>query len=436
MTAKDRSAGAATHAEAAGRLDLVGRIRCPHCWHRFRTEDILWIAKHEDMRGDPVLGENEPLRFLPSRFNVDGEALDGRGMACQQLACPSCHLLIPRVFLEAAPLIFSLIGVPASGKSYFLAAMTWGLSQLLPRKFLLAFNDVDPQGNQTLTDYVSTLFLQPDENQLVGIEKTEMASDVTYAQVQISGQAIRLPRPFLFALRPADGHPAAKKRGQASRILCLYDNAGEHFLPGMDRTLAPGTQHVARSRVLMFLYDPTQDARFRHRCQQTSNDPQLQDAIRTPLQSGILTEAALRVQQYAGLSPSAKLDKPLLVLVSKSDIWKGLIDDDIVGEPYIDPSAPGEDAARVDLGRIERTSGKLRELMLELAPEFVAAAEVFFRHVVYIPVSALGRSPQRQETTEMLLVRPKDIAPAWATVPIMYSFSKWSAGLVFAGSPA
>ena len=42
----------------AGRGDhpLRKQMRCPHCWHRFRTEDILWVARHEEMRGDPVLG--------------------------------------------------------------------------------------------------------------------------------------------------------------------------------------------------------------------------------------------------------------------------------------------------------------------------------------------------------------------------------------------
>jgi len=433
--ANNRSVEAGRRDKAGGFLPLVKHVRCPHCWHRFRTEEIAWIAKHEDLRGDPVLGESELVRFLPSRFNINNEALDARGLACQELACPQCHLSIPRAFLEMGPLIFSLIGVPGSGKSYFLAAMTWGLSQVLPRKFLLAFNNVDPTGNQTLTDYVSRLFLQADLDQPVGIDRTDINNDVTYIQVQLAGQAVRLPRPFLFTLRPTGEHPDIGSPEELGRILCLYDNAGEHFLPGMDKTLAPGTQHVARSRVLMFLYDPTQDARFRHRCQKYSDDPQLQDEIQTPLQSVILTEAALRVQQYAGLSPNQKLDKPLLVLVSKSDIWKDMIDEDIVAEPHLAPASPAGEPTRIDVDRIERTSGKIRELMLDVSPEFVAAAEDLFRFVIYIPVSALGRSPEPQEATGMLLVRPRDIAPSWTTVPILYSFAKWATGIVYAGAP-
>jgi len=277
-----RSQGESRSAKAnGGQRRLMRRIRCPHCWHQFRTEDIAWVAKHEDLRGDPVLGDGALLRFLPSRFNPEGEALDSRGLTCQQLACPVCHLTIPRAFLEMEPLIFSLIGVPASGKSYFLASMTWGLSQLLPTKLQLAFNDVDPGGNQTLTDYVSRLFLQSDAELPVGIDRTDINNDVTYIQVQLSGQAVRLPRPFLFMLRPTGQHPDAAKPHKADRILCLYDNAGENFLPGMDTTLSPGTQHVARARVLMFLYDPTQDARFRRRCKRYSTDPQLADEMFT-----------------------------------------------------------------------------------------------------------------------------------------------------------
>jgi hypothetical protein len=79
---------------------ILPKITCPHCWQRFRPEELLRISRHADLLGDQVLGSDAPLRFLPSRFDVSGNALDARGMACQSLACPRCHLMIPRALTE------------------------------------------------------------------------------------------------------------------------------------------------------------------------------------------------------------------------------------------------------------------------------------------------------------------------------------------------
>jgi hypothetical protein len=327
--------------------------------------------------------------------------------------------------METEPLIVSLIGVPSSGKSYYLAAMTWQLRNQLPKQFRLSFGDMDPESNQTIRDYETTLFLSADRSQFVGIGKTDMAGDVTYCEVRISDQPVRLPRPLLFTLRPSTEHPRRADSELLSQALCLYDNAGEHFLPGADTTLAPGTQHVARSRVLFFLCDPTQDTRFRVRCQSISKDPQLYGWARTQLQSTILTETTVRVRQYAGLPPNRRLDKPLVVLVAKSDIWAPLIGEDFGTEPCLAPRFPGG-LAVLDVRRIQDVSRKVRTLLLDLTPDLVAAAEDCSETVVYVPVSALGRSPEPQEQSSMLLIRSGDIAPRWVTVPILYSIAMWS----------
>ena len=60
--------------------------------------------------------------------------------------------------------------------------------------------------------------------------------------------------------------------------------------------------------------------------------------------------------------------------------------------------------------------------MVRLCPEFVSTAESFASNVIYIPVSAMGQSPQEDPDNPdsgALLVRPKDIKPTWATVPLL-----------------
>lgn len=410
---------------------LVSHVTCPHCWHVFGPQDTMWVSAHSDLIGDAVLGPEKSSRFVPTRFNIEGRALDARGVPCEQLACPRCHLFLPRSAIEAEPLFLSIIGGPKTGKSYLLASMTWSLRKQLPSGFAVAFSDADTVTNQQLNDYEATLFLPEDPEKLIAIAKTEESGDM-YDQANLNGHTVSLPRPFLFNMRPMPEHVNTKEAHRLGRLICLYDNAGESFQPGKDTMASPVTQHLAKSRVLMFLFDPTQDPRFRDRCRKFSHDPQLVSGRGTQRQETLLVEASLRVKRYANVAPNKKYDRPLLVLVPKSDVWASLIDEDLVTDPILHKAVAGRIAA-VDVKRIERISQKLRALLLRETPELVSAAEDFCQQVVYIPVSALGNSPEESELTggsKGLFIRPKNISPHWAAVPVLYMFAKWTTGLI------
>lgn len=95
------------------------------------------------------------------------------------------------------------------------------------------------------------------------LAKTDQSGGDLYSRVDLRGRSELLLRPFQFLLTPA---AAAQGNGSPKRLLVLYDNAGEHFLPGS--TLGTdATRHLAQSRVIMFLFDPTQDPRMRAVCQ-------------------------------------------------------------------------------------------------------------------------------------------------------------------------
>lgn len=387
----------------------------------------MWVARHAELRGDALLGAEKPLRFPPTRFTIEGNALDARGMVCRDLACPECHLVVPRDLIDIEPLFLSIVGTPSSGKSYLLAAMSYMLRQTMPAKFAVTFNDADPLFNRSLKADEQTLFLAGDADRPVAIEKTKLTGEL-YDEIQKGEQIIRLPRPLVFTVRPSSKHPNASRAANVNRVICLYDNAGEHFRPGMDETGTPVTQHLAKARALLFVYDPTQDPRFRNPCRAFSNDPQLSGSDRLEQQETVLTEAAIRIRRYASLPSSQRIGRPLIVLVSKSDIWGPLLQgEDISTEPIVEH--PGRIAA-LDVPRIERVSAKLEALMRSIAPDFVGAAEDFSDHVVYLPVSALGCAPEPDPGGRGLLVRPSQIKPRWVTVPILYAFAKWSSGMV------
>lgn len=211
---------------------LLDRVTCPHCWESFPPEKVLWISEHQDLLGDPRLGPEQPQRFLPTRFNVAGEAIDARGFPCQQLACPHCHLSVPRPFLEMEPLFLSIFGAPASGKSYLLAAMSWELRRILPLDFAVSFSDADPVSNRVLNEYQESLFSNPQAAELVPLtklirkteEQGELYDMVSYKVVitlhaehddYFSDFARRL---FLFVPLPSRGAMGPPRWGAMPRI--------------------------------------------------------------------------------------------------------------------------------------------------------------------------------------------------------------------------
>ena len=128
-------------------IPILPQVTCPNCWHTFPPEEALWIAQHPDLNEDEKLGADHSLRFLPSRFNLEGAAIDARGYPCHELACPECHLKVSRQLFEIPPFFLSILGAPSSGKSYLLAAMTWRMREAFPQHFLMSFEDCDAEAN-------------------------------------------------------------------------------------------------------------------------------------------------------------------------------------------------------------------------------------------------------------------------------------------------
>ena len=247
---------------------LRKRLICPHCWAEFGAEEIHWIAEHPELLGDPLLGPDASLRFLPTRFTVAGDALDPKGTPCSRLACPRCHLLFPEALLELKPIFFSLLGAVASGKSFFLAALSYQMRRTLPPLFRLAFTDTEPELNRHLSEYEESLIAATSSREPVLlsslIRKTEEHGDL-YHTVSYGGRTATYPRPVLFTIRPQSGHPRENEATRYGRVICLYDNAGESFLPGKDSAENPVTRHMAFARVLFFVFDPTQEPGFREK---------------------------------------------------------------------------------------------------------------------------------------------------------------------------
>ena len=334
---------------------------------------------------------------------------------------------MPRALFELKPIFLSMIGCQASGKSYFLASMTWRLRNAFPKHFGISFTDADPEANMRLNNYEQEQFLNPDLESLVRLEKTQEMGD-GYHSVNFGSRLVQYPQPFLFSLRPTNDHPKAQLAGPLSRAVIVYDNAGESFEPGKDTPHNPVTQHVSRSNVLMFLFDPTQDVRFRQACQGKSSDPQVTGSGKTERQEITLHEVASRVRRYIGLSHSEKHDRPLIVVVTKYDAWWPLL-----GEQRLEPAwvkARNRNWWALDLPRVQAISDKVRDVLWQHSQELVSAAETFASEVIYIPVSATGNAPETDPKTGLMGHRPRDMQPMWVEIPMLTALCKWDRGII------
>ena len=418
------------------KLQIRANIRCPSCWAEIEPADLLWVSSHPDLRGDPFLGDDALKRFLPSRFDVDGFALDANDVRCQFLACPSCHLTVPRILVEFKPLFVSVIGAPSSGKSYFLASSVWKAREKLG-EFCVSFTDADPVANRIISEYEQKLFLSDRPSDLVAIPKTEEDGEL-YRRVDYGTRVELYARPFVFTMQPNPNHILMKNRSNSrtiSRALCLYDNAGEHFQPTVSSELSPATDHLALSEALIFVFDPLQHPRFREHCRKHSPDPQLGGEFRLHRQDEILLEAAKRIRQKANLPHHERFTRPLIVAVNKFDVWRKLVPKFSLDHRDLYRST-SDGVMAINLQVIEEVSRTVHKLLSKIAPEVVAACESFSTDVTYVPTSPQGCSPEVAESAGGLLgVRPSEMKPLWAEVPLLYAIARAECDLILCGAP-
>ena len=424
----------------SNRRRLLKEVICPHCWTTFKPEDVLWISEDLSLVGDDRLGESERARFLPTEYDEFGAPLDARGTPCRDMACPRCHLKIPASALDSPPVFMSIVGAPACGKSYYLASSTWSLRRVLPSKFQITFTDADPGMNHRIRQYESLQY-EDGGRGLVRIDKTEEQGDL-YDAVRIGEQTVVLPQPFVFLA--AKSNPRADAEDDAknySRMICLYDNAGESYLPSNDLASSPVTRHLAQSKCVFFLFDPTQDAQFRREFVRRYSDSTIFDSSSSATGSGtairqeaVFGETARRVRSLRHMTTNERFSDLLIVIVSKADVWSRL-SPNLATLLERNPFSPKSGAEGYGLrsDKIEAASRETRELLARLTPEFISAVENFAKDVVYIPVSATGVPPSVDAETNASGFRVEDMKPVWATAPMLYALRRLAPDLVAAG---
>jgi hypothetical protein len=382
------------------------QAQCPHCWSPYFEGDLLTIATHETLRGDPLLGGDEMLRFEADNFNEKGFPLDATGTPCLERACRQCRLKIPHGLGEIPQAFISILGSPGAGKSYFLSVLTEELQKKASQCWEFQWKDADPTANAPLNSMRYRLFSAQHAADAY-LAKTSLDGHL-YSKVTLNGRPTLLPKPFTYILQ---GHD------KQSQSLTFYDNAGEHFQPGSDGTTNPVTHHVAHAHLWCFLFDPSKDIAFRENLT-AARDPQLSRNNPTESQELLLAELENRIRVLHQLSPLGKLNTPLAFIVGKKD----MIED---WEPITKLKDPWN-GRHFNSMAVEENSRILRAGLQKRVPSLVARAESLSEKVVYFASSSLGHAPRRIKTGELSPI-PKKMNPSGVEVPIFWWLCSWSA---------
>lgn len=347
-------------------------LRCPHCWQEFPLAHTLAIAEHPSLRGDQILGPTAAQRFTPQQTDAHGYPMDAMGVSVHEYACPWCHQKLPPFFLYNEQHIISLIGLPASGKSYYLATMLHELEYTLSREFDIAFRDADPFFNEPLNSLRSRIFTATCAKDAY-LPKTELQSKF-YHEVWRSGRFSLLPKPFIYNL----------SQGQKNFSLALYDTASQGFesTSTRDQSADPSTAASA----IFFLFDPAADPSF---CKLINKD-HIPASIRPHAlherQALLLSAAEMRIRRALRLMPEQKLDIPLAIIIGKSDIWQHLLGPE--------PLLPSVRSGQFQTKFTDANSKRLRQLMFDISPHICAMAEAISSNVRYFAASAFGSEPE------------------------------------------
>lgn len=390
---------------------LVSSIQCPHCWAEFQPAQARYVSEHEALRGDSVLGSGERMRFLPSRFDARGRALDPFGSACTRMACARCHLELPPALVEVPQAMVSVVGAPACGKSVMLAASSFALRSGLVVDGL-DFLDADTSLNDLTVELESSLFRSTTPDRPTMIAKTDLSGRL-YRSFRSEDGFWSAPKPQLFEM---------KRRGMR-RMLCLYDNAGEHFLPGRESPQEPVTRHLSVSRALVFVVDPTQDHRVVDRLGG-------RDAVAAMGGGGsaeqrqdlVLIEAANRVRRLRALSSADPLPFRIVLALAKADIWVAAASGEL--EAAFARTDRRSSVSMPDADMLATAHRACCAFLSETMPELIATARALDPKFRAVPFSGLGRAPSRDGAGAGLSIRPQDVRPVWPAAPLVVALSE------------
>lgn len=385
---------------------------CPSCRECFVPGEALAIAVHPQLMGDSILGENAMKRFIPTNKNTKGQVMDDMGAICSEFACPVCHHKLPPFFEKTQHHRIAIIGVPSSGKAYYLASVVHQMEREMPRDFNIPFRDADPENNAALNNMRIRVFYSSTA------EEFREGRDYLHGQLRRSvwrnNVYEKISNPFIFTLN----------KQSSAHSLIFYDGAcecGNH-----PATSTPFDNDSLRGVDALFcMFDPCLEPAFRDIITGFNSLVAGAPSKAVCRQSLILSDIDIKLRQMYNMPPGEKMDIPIAVVVSKWDIWKELLGPE--------PLLPTVRNGRLKYDNILANSARIRDLLFHLVPEICTNAEAISNKVCYFAVSSYGEAPEAylDELTGDMFAAPEDgkLTPFHVTDPALWLLQQEECGL-------
>lgn len=391
---------------AASKLKSTGYC-CAFCYHQFSSEQAKAIATHSLLQGDPILGERCMKRYIPTEYTTDGKPIDEMGSVSHEYACPVCHHKLPPFYERTKHHRIAIVGSATAGKTYYMTALVQQLERELPRYFGIPFRDADPEQNAALNNMRIRVFYSNTPQEFN--EGHKLLAPRLRSTVWHQDEYADMPRPFIYAFN----------RDSASHTLVLY-----HTNASCDGKDDKNILQHAES--IFYLLDPTQEPALAEIIKESHPEVSTFCTRHICKQSLILTDIEIHLRKTLNLPPGTKTDKPLAIIIAKSDLWQ-----DLLGPEPLHPIVRNNTLKH---NNIKANSNRLRDFLFRLTPEICTSAESISDKVSYFAVSSFGTIPEEieDELTGTSYIAPigGKLTPAHVTDPVLWALSQCDESLL------
>lgn len=331
---------------------------CPACGEKYYPGNCAIVSDALSTRGT----ELRPAipGFLSRAFVTP---LTGREMAKKmaRLKCPNsaCGKLLPR----SDTFTIAIVGDVLSGKSHFIASCIHQLKQqetwqVLGCVRVSGQDDTDKRYNR---NYYEPVYLHREQ-----LDRTQ------------TGRVVIL-EPLVYEVVFQE----KLHRSPAKTItLLFYDSSGED-LTNLDRLTMYG-HYVLDAAAVIFLADPLQMTGIVKELPSSQQPPPPSSGgeIQIPTYD-VLNRVIQTLQQAQGLNQGQKLQTPIAITISKSDLLKYLVQDALFLKPTVLASG-------LDIKELEIIDSEVRTLIQEFGDKQLITSSEIFENKIFLAVSPTG----------------------------------------------
>ena len=307
--------------------------------------------------------------------------------------CPTCHNKIPAGVEEDGNKIFVILGPKGVGKSHYIAVLINQLRNVISGEFNGVLNAAN---DSTTLRYRDVYYHRLYE------EKRKLQPTLSFGSSDSSRE------PLIFYLRILNGD-----KPQVFTF-AFFDTAGEDLTSANRMMSLSLNSFIAQASGIVYLVDPMQ-IRYINQRIHVDNKPEV-----GPSATDVLNNICEIIRSNKKLKGKDKIDIPLAVSLTKSDVLLKIPEDEEESKVLIGPNSSihiPREYGKYDEENFEQINAELEEYMRRvIGPDFINTVYSFKHHSIFA-VSALGCNPTGNSL-------PRGVSPMRVEDPFLWLLSR------------